>query len=540
MTQEQRNLEVALAKALALAGERMSGDEAWGGAFRALVAAVDAGIAGVWDGKAKPTRFVGRVLRKQGFDDRAVEIAMTALGEVLEGQKRQELVIARGVELVEWYERFGRISGLRSCMTGGDRDGILEMYAKHPKLVSLWVLLDDEGEPVARALMWEGVRVKVDEDWVDVKVLDRVYYSGVAHKERLLALAEEAGAWARRVQSYDEIDQDLPLVSPSGQRAIIARVYLDWDVSADLARLRFPYMDTFKYLRFGRDGKMILSTKKPAKGGYDKLVHTDGSVDGYGLYDEWDRRRHGDEIFGNSDEVTGPECYCCGAPLTEDRTYTHNGLGYCEDCLRENFFECAGCGDVRSIEGASEYEGSLYCGACWRREFTNCTSCRDAVHNNDALHVGNGVYCQECFDERYVHCGGCGEAAERDSAVRVGRDSYCRQCYSEMESVACTGCGCITPRQEVALVNRRPYCAACSETQRCRRCGIQEIRAWLMNIEGHLYCVYCQPMVAEYGHVVGRQLVHCATCETREACAEQVDCAGRGRRLPQGRVSVVI
>jgi hypothetical protein len=150
------------------------------------------------------------------------------------------------------------------------------------------------------------------------------------------------------------------------------------------------------------------------------------------------------------------------------------------------------------------------------------------------------VYCQECFDERYVHCGGCGEAAERDSAVRVGRDSYCRQCYSEMESVACTGCGCITPRQEVALVNRRPYCAACSETQRCRRCGIQEIRAWLMNIEGHLYCVYCQPMVAEYGHVVGRQLVHCATCETREACAERVDCAGRGQRLPQGRVSVVI
>jgi hypothetical protein len=211
-----------------------------------------------------------------------IALVVTALGEALAaGRENFRLTTGRGTTIFGWYWQFGKIPGLRSCMTSSAHRHELEVYLEHPELVKLWVLRKgDEGEdaqPVARALMWEKARVEVAPGvWEDARVLDRVYAVGNGERDKLLSLAREAGAWVRSVQTYDAIGGDVCLIAPDGRKSWAAEVQLDWE-TADVYKYIWPYMDTFKFLPLSRSGKITLTTVKPV-GEYCRLTTTNGEA----------------------------------------------------------------------------------------------------------------------------------------------------------------------------------------------------------------------------------------------------------------------
>jgi formylmethanofuran dehydrogenase subunit E len=464
MTPEK--FQSAVIRAMDIAVARAKADELWDKAFRAIVRALDERLHAEWDGKSRPTRFLGKKLRGLGFPDKVVEAVMTALGEAIEAlEKRRELIVARGKEIVTWYDVFNDIAGLRSCMSGKG-EARLAVYTQHPTLVSLWVLMDNDGKPAARALMWEKARVKVGEEWrEEQRVLDRVYYVSASARDRMLDLAEEAGAWVRTRQTFDDLTAEYPIVSPSREEATIARVYLDWEVWLSPDKREWPYMDTFKYLRFTPEGKLMLSTRKPKRGGYGRCDMTNGDYSDHGLHWEWRKISGGAQARDEEEDSGRLQCARCQVALHEDEAHEHDGEVYCEECFRELFFVCAGCGNTFHVDEARRAEDELYCEPCHSRTFANCTHCGELIHREDIYYAFCDPYCEHCYIDLFIECDECGRPMHRGDEYLVDGEVYCEWCYNDL-FVACDECNELVCREDAVRMGDNVYCGCCAEVQK--------------------------------------------------------------------------
>jgi len=430
-------VEMALRIARDLAGERASKNAVWEEVYRAIEKALYDRIYYEWDGKTRPTRFFQRMLRER-VDGKVAELAATTIGEALEEFQTRHVVVVRGEEVIEWYGKFAGVEGLRSCMTG--KRSQLSLYAEHPEIVSLWVLVDREGKPLARAIMWEKALVKYNADFVEAKVLDRIYAVSRTASDRLRKEAWLVGAWTRSEQSFHQISMDRPLVAPNGEEATIARVYLEWSASnKHPEHTFFPYMDTFKFIRFADDGRMILSTKKPKDGPYAALENTDG---GWTPYRGFDGRWCDLRVLGatsrqrEEDEEAEHDFACehCGTPIDEDEAWYYNDEPYCHDCFHLYFFVCDGCNEAYDRDQEYRVDDYVYCESCFNENYAVCERCGEAVDRDYAIFIGDEAYCEDCFGRVGTTCANCNEAIYQEDARYVdGEDVHlCEYCYERI------------------------------------------------------------------------------------------------------------
>ncbi len=100
------------------------------------------------------------------------------------------------------------------------------------------------------------------------------------------------------------------------------------------------------------------------------------------------------------------KCKKCEIPLTEETTYTFEGISFCKDCFEQQTVICDHCRE-----------------RIWRE---------NAEGNNDT------VLCPRCYDNYYTHCDDCGVLISNDEACwEDGEDiPYCERCFEQMQSNA--------------------------------------------------------------------------------------------------------
>jgi len=464
MNLTRAELRAALEKARQIIAERGQVSDEWNRAFFAIERALVERLWERWDGKVRPTKFLGKALRGLGYTEAVAAKVLTAIGEALESLEKRTLVVARGDELGKWYERFGYYDGLRSCMTGHKRSYI-SLYTEHPEIVSLWVLVDEEGLPLARALMWEKALVKVGGEFREARILDRVYGVSYDAREKLVKLAKESGAWVKSEQSFHELTWNKPLVSPDGEEAIVARVYPDWHAGMHPDDVRFPYMDTFKFLRFADDGRMILSSKPPRSGPYAKLENTDGWWSSYRGFDErWRELRDGAALRPREEREEHEEegdgdfvCDECGGPVDEDDVHFYDNRPYCPDCFYESFFYCDACGEVHSRDYGYRVDDYMYCEECFDRNYVVCERCGEVVDRDNVRWLDDEPYCEGCYERVAASCDHCGETFHTYDLHYLPYEEMhvCGDCFHE-HTAACVMCGeriLTTQRRGRYLVN---------------------------------------------------------------------------------------
>jgi len=449
MTINQALLGTALNRARQYAAERAKKSVEWDRAFWAIEQALVERLYERWDGQTKPTRFLGKALRKMGIHEAIVEKALTAIGEALEDlTKKRELIVARGNDIVQWYARFYDIPGLRSCMAGKERE--LGLYTQHPDLVGLWVLQDEEGDVVARAIMWERVLIKVDGDFVEGKFLDRIYSVSRSAEERMLALAREAGAWTRTKQSFEDLNWDHPAVSPDGDRAIVIRAYLDWGAWDDPREKYWPYLDTLKYARFDDDGRFILASKPPKNGPYLRADGTNGVPSSYGgFWDVWEDRYRGERVASHRnrhaeevDDEDGYRCDSCGQYVDENDVHFYGNYPYCPDCFYESYFYCDACGEAHSRGYGYRVDDYMYCEECFDRNYVVCERCGEVVDRGNVRWLDDEPYCEGCFDRVAASCDHCGGTFHAHDLHYLPYEEMrvCGDCFRR-HTAACVMCG---------------------------------------------------------------------------------------------------
>ena len=347
-------------------------------------------------------------LPKQVGED-VLEMVSTVYGEAAKGLfARYNVQLLFGYEIPRLYSLFNEVEGLRSCMTkrGGE---LVQVYAKNPERVSLAVVCDEKGSPLARALFWKAQTPEGQE----VEVLDRVYYSELGASRYLKAWALARGAY---VKERDEklVSEDYPLVSTQGT---LTKLHVT--LEADGHEI-WPYMDTFRYLRV--EGQRYVLSTYQLQGKYYSLDRADG----FRIPSTYRFR-----------ECATYRCRECGEPFSSgDDTVWYGGEPYCEDCFSEHFFHCGECGEAFPWDYGHSVDGVMYCEACFDRNFSYCVSC-ERPYSLEYLHfVDDLSYCDRCFDEYFFYCEECGDPYPVEDGHVVDGLTYCEACFQERFSTA--------------------------------------------------------------------------------------------------------
>lgn len=176
-------------------------------------------------------RIVNSILKDNNirFTDSEVERFVTKFKSVVDSErvKDDRVRVIKGDDIIKWYneDTYASPKGgtlWNSCMRHDSCSGYFDIYVKNEN-VSLVILLDDNEELVARAILWDNV----EENGEDGKrYLDRIYY---LKEENKVFLNE----WVKNNLKIDLNYQDG--IS---------------DMSVKLSNVSFsqyPYVDTFRY-----------------------------------------------------------------------------------------------------------------------------------------------------------------------------------------------------------------------------------------------------------------------------------------------------
>lgn len=248
--------------------------------------------------------------------ERFVPDLATIWGDLVE--RPYKLIVATGIGIAELYEEFESVSGLSSCMT--ERGEFVDLHTRIRGL-ELWVAVGQDGTYGARALLWPCVD---DTTGQPCKLLDRIYYSDIAGARFLVREAESRGYLHRGTNaSYMEYDADgIPLLGWQGPPKLVSKVSRKLSVHTGIYERVdiWPYMDTFAWVSYEKDGLVLSSYRKP---------------DSFGLLRTTDGHYH--PVMPQT--TPSPEDYvcpiCCGPTVAQDEP--------CGECLNliaivEEFF----------------------------------------------------------------------------------------------------------------------------------------------------------------------------------------------------------
>ncbi len=200
---------------------------------------------------------IGKLIRKvvPGVSDKTLENLVNLIKSYRKGF---EIKVVEGDEIAKYYDPYNCKPGGtlgNSCMMGKGENikYIFDIYTKNPQAVKLVVLIDPEGECVARGLLWNVSRLLpsyANEDlfshmknykedkWFNVEgefqFLDRVYYVKEWQERMIFKWADEKDIAYKCYSS----------VIWKGKPISIPRCEIKLN---KLGYRNFPYLDTFKY-----------------------------------------------------------------------------------------------------------------------------------------------------------------------------------------------------------------------------------------------------------------------------------------------------
>ena len=364
-----------------------------------------------------------------GQEEAILAMASTVYGEAAKSIiAHYKVQLFQGDDIPDVYSSFDEIEGLRSCMTGSGGK-LVRVYAKNPGRVSLAVVVDKKGSPLARALFWKAQTTEGQE----VEVLDRVYYSELGARHFLKTWALARGAY---VKEYDDhlVGEGRPLVSANGT---LTKLHVILHADEDEI---WPYMDTFRYMQPIEGQRYLLSTYEP-EGYYYTLDDSDGFQNSADYYcRECGEAIHSDEeVYWYNGEPYCKYCfesyffYCeeCGHAHPQGDAFSVDDMFLCEDCFNEHYFYCDQCGEPFPLEDGYSVDGEMYCEECFDENFSYCVVC-DRHYPSEYVHSFDGEgYCERCFEENFFYCHGCGVPNPREDGHAVDDDIYCEACFQE-------------------------------------------------------------------------------------------------------------
>lgn len=231
-----------------------------------------------------------------------------------------KIKMLRGKDIRDFYKTMGE-QVTHSCMTGPCSSFKVVLYELNPDKVSL-IVFDEQ----IRALLW-----KCDDG---TTVLDRAYPSGHHKTEILRTWAESKGYILRANPDQNIVDQTIALSDGSSKQVTLKHNSV------------FPFMDLFRYGKFGPDNTVTMSN---------------------------------DINFGNlvfkTDQGTYVEilrCSKCGSARAKMREVlvggTIDNYCICDACYSKMFLICSNCSKNASIRNIA-IDGTLtngqhYCKKC--------------------------------------------------------------------------------------------------------------------------------------------------------------------------------
>jgi hypothetical protein len=180
-------------------------------------------------------------------------------------ESQYEIKVVEGDEISKWYklencqgesspwnENKSVLGTLgNSCMMNkSDKlPGILDIYTKNPEVCKLVIMLNPDGELVARAILWKATTW--EEGFLkEVFLQDRVYYIQDWMGTNLVNWAKKQGYYYRGFYTGSEIYKDGRAVDKNFKVKIKKIRYK-----------RFPYLDTFSYYNVGKAELTNFKTK---------------------------------------------------------------------------------------------------------------------------------------------------------------------------------------------------------------------------------------------------------------------------------------
>jgi hypothetical protein len=264
---------------------------------------------------------VGRFLRATlGFSREEIsDSQIAALTSWLRAQGEAWRVAEGGVKDI--MAGYRHSIGDKSCMTGIERQGLVEFYSMitNGAVAGLYYFDADMILPTSRALLWTDVEGR--------KIIDRIYPNTGYRVERIRRWAESKQYWIRETHSAPMSYDPVGIVhSVTGERTINSRIQIELSDRVEFPRI-MPYMDTFCYLSSAGAGRIILA-QKPMIG-----------VCGYCR-----------ETAGNYSKNTFVECRICKNAITSQASYRliivnekSTLVDVCQNCVN-TLIRCGRCG----------------------------------------------------------------------------------------------------------------------------------------------------------------------------------------------------
>ena len=264
-----------------------------------------------------------------------------------------KITIVTGEELKKAYkDRFGG----ETCMTGGSRSNLLNIYSDNPDKIAL-IKYEDQ-KTSARALLWTAENGD--------RIVDRIYPDN--RGTHIVAIKH----WAREKGFVTRTNNAMDSQSLSNDGTYEFHFKYDG---------RFPYIDTFNYGEV--DGlKVILSND--CEKFEDRFTETNGEY---------------------SNGENGYYCEGCGDRIYEDDLRHVGDEIYCTCCYEDNFSYCDNCSesfprsDVNYVESRDEF----VCDLCMAElELTCCDDC-GGYFEETTKHDGEDL-CSVCAEEYKRRC----------------------------------------------------------------------------------------------------------------------------------------
>lgn len=294
-----------------------------------------------------------------------VKIQLTSIDSI-----EKDISIIPGQEIPDYYKELGRISSLRSCMTGESYYKTV-IYALNPKKVKLVVFAKK-----SRALLWT-----TDDGSI---VLDRVYPTdGSYHSELLKKWAKEKG-----YLQYPSIDRKLSITL--------------------IHNNVFPFLDTFYNGRLSNNKIKLSNSKLLKQDSY--LRATDGSLNFIG------------------------KCFFCNESKKPHYEFIPSIQKYvCGLCMNAILRRCTHCDDFhfeKDLTKINKY--TRVCKKCLHFYCKKCTNCKSSLTKDYYKVIINGFeknLCEECSINYYT-CYKCNNHFDQllnPKAIKHGA-FFCKSC----------------------------------------------------------------------------------------------------------------
>lgn len=385
-------------------------------------------------------KFLKGKARQNGLEITDVEADAVAheWGNLVPNNYSYRFEVVHGDELFETYYE---MPGFGSCMTGKTFAGF---YADNPEKVGVVRTYLDK-EYLGRALVWYTDEGKT--------LLDSAYMkSGGPHFTALKLWAEEQG-W----QTNGGVNDAL------------------LEVTMQVKRTQFPYLDTFRYTNDNPSSPVITLNNRKGRyvfvstiGDYTKVecVHTDNEVGtlcyacGEAGY-EYDM-----EFMECVDAYVCQDCYTIHFIYLDYRTSSSRHV----ECVsrRDACVQCDGCREWRFIDDVSTVESDNYCDACCEELCLICDDCSDWCLSTRVTDVANDrSVCSACIYS-YTQCVECEKYHSSVSMKELKKGDYCESCYDE-HTENCEVCQNNHEEEETITIWNRYCCNDCAVP--CEMCG---------------------------------------------------------------------